>query len=562
MSDKDDKEPSVSEFSETTQSHLAGPMQKRIQDKFNLVFPFKLEESEEDEVASIEQKSTDHGSISFNAKPGDAGAVVLNFEDDGTGGMELTSNSESSSSANAGFNFDSDDSGGLEFGVNSGESVSMEVDSGESVSFDVDSTEAVSFDVDASEAVSMEVDAGEAVSFDVDAGEAVSFDVDAGEAVSFDVDAGEAVSFDVDAGEAVSMEVDAGEAVSFSADSGEGLSFGAGDDDFEIESSSKTKSSITQPKIPTNPSISYIAGNKLANEAQDTAKAVISDGSDDDLFGSPASPPVVESKNISSATEDELNDINYIPPEVEIVPDAPVSSVSSVSSVSAAPVSRSVVEDRSSFISDEDSARVHGTIRQLREEREELLEQIKNFKSGMRELQQDNLTLKAALDDIKIEYSIIKKRHLSEVEDLKDRIAINEKKKIIAEDKAKVIELQKQKLEQKIKIDYNQVKQREKTLESQLEMITIELDSRIQIREQKILELNRKIESLEFNMENIAFRDQKSQDDKRKLEDKLSKIMKTLRHSIKNLEDDIELVSDEIDEQVLEDETRPGKTKL
>jgi hypothetical protein len=52
----------------------------------------------------------------------------------------------------------------------------------------------------------------------------------------------------------------------------------------------------------------------------------------------------------------------------------------------------------------------------------------------MRELQQDNLTLKAALDDIKIEYSIIKKRHLSEVEDLKDRIAISEKKKIIAED--------------------------------------------------------------------------------------------------------------------------------
>jgi hypothetical protein len=552
MSDKDDKEPSVSEFSETTQSHLAGPMQKRIQDKFNLVFPFKLEESEEDEVASIEQESSDHGSISFNAKPGDAGAVVLNFEDDGADGMELTGNSESASSGGAGFSLEADESGGLEFGVDSGESVSMEVDTGESVSFDVDSTEAVSFDVDASEAVSMEVDAGEAVSFDVEASEAVSFDVDAGEAVSFDVDAGEAVS----------MEVDAGEAVSFNADSSEGLSFGAGDDDFEIESSSKTKSSITQPKIPTNPSISYIAGNKLASEAQDSAKAVMSDGSDDDLFGSPASPPVVESKNISSATEDELNDINYLPPESEVIPDVPVSSVSSVSNASAVPVSRTFVEDRSSFISDEDSARVHGTIRQLREEREELLEQIKNFKSGMRELQQDNLTLKAALDDIKIEYSIIKKRHLSEVEDLKDRIAINEKKKIIAEDKAKVIELQKQKLEQKIKIDYNQVKQREKTLESQLEMITIELDSRIQIREQKILELNRKIESLEFNMENIAFRDQKSQDDKRKLEDKLSKIMKTLRHSIKNLEDDIELVSDEIDEQVLEDETRPGKTKL
>ena len=339
--------------------------------------------------------------------------------------------------------------------------------------------------------------------------------------------------------------------MSINADSGDGLSFGGEDDDFEIESSSKTKSAITQPKIPTNPSISYIAGNKLGDQAQETSVA-----GDDDLFGAPATPSVVEAKNVSPATPEELNDINYRPPGPDAVPDIPVVTAAPM------PAAKSSYEERSSFISDEDSARVHGTIRQLREEREDLLEQIKNFKSGMRELQQDNLTLKAALDDIKIEYSIIKKRHLSEVEDLKDRIAISEKKKIIAEDKSKLIELQKQKLEQKIKIDYNQVKQREKTLESQLEMITIELDSRIQIREQKILELNRKIESLEFNMENIAFRDQKSQDDKRKLEDKLSKIMKTLRHSIKNLEDDIDLVSDEIEEQVMDDDSRSGKTKL
>jgi chromosome segregation ATPase len=362
------------------------------------------------------------------------------------------------------------------------------------------------------------------------------------------------------------MEVASSQAVSFGVDSDDGLSFGASDDEFEIESSSKTKSSITQPKIPTNPSISYIAGNKLSDQGLDSAikamagsKAEEPEASvEDDLFGSPASSNVVEAKKESPTFAEELNDINYRPPEAEqeVVPEIPAAPVRASSA------QKSSYDERSSFISDEDSARVHGTIRQLREEREELLEQIKNFKSGMRELQQDNLTLKAALDDIKIEYSIIKKRHLSEVEDLKDRIAISEKKKIIAEDKAKVIELQKQKLEQKIKIDYNQVKQREKTLESQLEMITIELDSRIQIREQKILELNRKIESLEFNMENIAFRDQKSQDDKRKLEDKLSKIMKTLRHSIKNLEDDIDLVSDEIEEQVMDDESRSGKTKL
>ena len=556
MSDKDENEPSVSDFSNTTQSHLNGPLQKRIQEKFNLVFTYKAEESESDESEFNEENdSQSNGSISFTTKPSDSGPVVLDFENETSGGMELTGNGETAVTSNAGFSLEADESDAIEFGIDSSsDAVSMEVDTGESVSMEVDSAESVSFDVDTSDAVS----------FDVDAGEAVSMEVDTGEAVSFDVDASEAVSFDVDTSEAVSMEDASSEAVSFGEDSGDGLSFGSSDDEFEIESSSKTKSSITQPKIPTNPSISYIAGNKLSDQGLDSAiKAMVSNnteeaatGAEDDLFGSPASSNPVEAKNESPAFAEELNDINYRPPESEVMPEIPTAPVRATSK------EKINFDERSSFISDEDSARVHGTIRQLREEREELLDQIKNFKSGMRELQQDNLTLKAALDDIKIEYSIIKKRHLSEVEDLKDRIAISEKKKIIAEDKAKVIELQKQKLEQKIKIDYNQVKQREKTLESQLEMITIELDSRIQIREQKILELNRKIESLEFNMENIAFRDQKSQDDKRKLEDKLSKIMKTLRHSIKNLEDDIDLVSDEIEEQVIDDESRSGKTKL
>lgn len=98
----------------------------------------------------------------------------------------------------------------------------------------------------------------------------------------------------------------------------------------------------------------------------------------------------------------------------------------------------------------------------------------------------------------------------------------------------------KEKLEQRVRIDINQVMQREKELETKLEMLTIDVDSQVQSRDHKILELRRKIDSLEFNMENISIKEHKSQDDKRKLEDKLNKIMKTLRHSIKNLEEEEE----------------------
>jgi chromosome segregation ATPase len=107
----------------------------------------------------------------------------------------------------------------------------------------------------------------------------------------------------------------------------------------------------------------------------------------------------------------------------------------------------------------------------------------------------------------------------------------------------------KERLEQKARIDISQVRQREKELESKLELMAMDVDSQVHSRDQKILELRRKIDALEFNMENASIKEQKSLEDKRKLEDRLSKIMKTLRHSIKNLEDDIDHVEEDDDHQ-------------
>ena len=180
------------------------------------------------------------------------------------------------------------------------------------------------------------------------------------------------------------------------------------------------------------------------------------------------------------------------------------------------------------------------TMRQMRDEREDLLKQLKDAKNTVRDLEQDNLTLKSALDETKIEVSILRKRHLTELEDIKYRLSMSEDKKMLAEERTKSLALQKEKLEQKVRIDLSQVKQREKELETKLEMLSIDVDSQVQSRDQKILELRRKIDSLEFNMENVSIREQKTSDDKRKIEDKLNKIMKTLRNSIKNLEDDVE----------------------
>jgi hypothetical protein len=191
---------------------------------------------------------------------------------------------------------------------------------------------------------------------------------------------------------------------------------------------------------------------------------------------------------------------------------------------------------------------IQATLRQMRDERENLLKQMQDAKNTARDLEQDNLTLKSALGESKIEITILRKRYMTELDDLKYRLAMSEDKKLLADERSKALASQKEKLEQKVRIDLNLVKQREKELESRLEMISMDVDSQVQSRDQKILELRRKIDSLEFNMENVSIREQKTSDDKRK-------IMKTLRSSIKNLEDDIDT------EKTIDRESLAGKNK-
>lgn len=187
-----------------------------------------------------------------------------------------------------------------------------------------------------------------------------------------------------------------------------------------------------------------------------------------------------------------------------------------------------------------EAIRLQATIRQLREERNDLLKEITTLKRDNKLTEQDNLGLKAELDETKIEISIIKKRHGNEVDEMKYRLRLADEKKLYAEEKARKLQKEFDRLQQKVRIDFNHVKHREKELESQLELVKMDSESQVSSRDKKILDLKRKIDQLEFNMENIVIREQKSKDDKLKLEDRLERIMKTLRGSIEVLEDDVD----------------------
>jgi hypothetical protein len=200
-----------------------------------------------------------------------------------------------------------------------------------------------------------------------------------------------------------------------------------------------------------------------------------------------------------------------------------------------------------SAYNEDELMRLQATIRQLREERDGLLKDINDLKTEKKLVDQENLGLKAELDEVKIELTIVKKRHLDEIEEMNYRIRLSDEKKAIAEEKSRQMQKEFDRLSQKVRIDFNSVKQREKELESQLELVTMDSESQVRSRDMKILELKRKIDQLEFNMENSAIKESKAREDKVKIEEKLAKIMKTLRGSIQVLEDDLEL-----DEELIE----------
>ena len=189
----------------------------------------------------------------------------------------------------------------------------------------------------------------------------------------------------------------------------------------------------------------------------------------------------------------------------------------------------------------EEMVRHQGLIKQLREEREDLLKQITDLKTSVRLAESENLGLRAELDELKIEKSIMKKRSQQEFEEMRYSLKLADEKRDIFEERSRKVQKEFDKLNHKVRIDFNTVKQREKELEGQLELLKMDSRSQVESRDKKILELKRKIDALEFNMENAHIKEQKSKEDKVKLEEKLHKVMKTLRSSIKVMEDDLEV---------------------
>jgi hypothetical protein len=186
----------------------------------------------------------------------------------------------------------------------------------------------------------------------------------------------------------------------------------------------------------------------------------------------------------------------------------------------------------------EELTRYGETIKNLRDEREELLNQIQQLQEKNESLKRDQLAMKAELDEKKIELSIVKKRHEKQVDELKYHLDISNDKREVLEEKNKQFEREYENLNRKIKVDLNKVRSRERDLENKLEMLRSDAELQIRNRDQKILELKRKIDTLQFDVESIQVSERKVSTNNHQLEDKMQKVIRTLRRAIGELEED------------------------
>ncbi|HLE11772.1 MAG: hypothetical protein A2504_15260 [Bdellovibrionales bacterium RIFOXYD12_FULL_39_22] len=294
---------------------------------------------------------------------------------------------------------------------------------------------------------------------------------------------------------------------------------------------------VKAPHLPTPP-----APEKFTAIEDKQAEDIFSELRTDSNV--PPASATVQATTLDS--EKEVDNIFDLRPSVKAAEETTVEKVVSIEPS----IFEGVVEEKIASVNvDEkeleapDQLRVQTTIRQLREERNGLYKEIASLKQLKALLDQENLGLRSELDETKIELSFIKKRAMQEIDSAKNQLKVYEDRLLLSEDKNKKYKQELEKVGQRLRVDYNQVKHREQELENQLELMRLDAHAQIEVRDKKILELQRKIDTLEFNMENIIIQDQRSREEKAKMEERLNGIMLSLKSSVSQIENEVDFTS-------------------
>ena len=345
-------------------------------------------------------------------------------------------------------------------------------------------------------------------------------------------------------------------------DSGDALSLGGDDDDLSLDLSADDSADIdlsddAKEKLKEIDAIMDLDASQVgismdlggSSEADDDGGLSLG-GDDDNLLSLGAEEESTSDSDLETSLvgdDLDLGSINFSSDEAEEEPVKEDKSKKKTKEVKEARESRETaaydgnigkeLKEISGAYSGE-MERMQATLSNLRTDREELLAKISRLEEDKVIQNRQSLTMRAELDEKKIELSIIRKKLNDEITELKDRMKLHDEKRLILEEKNKILLVELDKAGQKNKIDVKKVQMRERELEQKLELLKADSETQIRHRDLKILELKRKLDAMEFDMESISVQEKKSVESRFELEDKLDKAIKTLRNAISVLEDE------------------------
>ena len=214
----------------------------------------------------------------------------------------------------------------------------------------------------------------------------------------------------------------------------------------------------------------------------------------------------------------------------------------------------SELKKESEFISEHHEGellRLKSSLEVLSEERDllsnKLNEQEKNDSVARTKIN----SLQAELDEAKIENIFLKKRYEKEIENVKYSEKLAREKRDILLERNKKLEEDLNLVQAKTSFDSKKVQERERALESQLELMKVDSESLLKSRDDMIVKLRRKIDALEFDFQTLFTREKKMREEKYLLEERLDRVKDVLKSTVGN-----------IDEELLAEKLEDGDKKL
>ncbi len=180
---------------------------------------------------------------------------------------------------------------------------------------------------------------------------------------------------------------------------------------------------------------------------------------------------------------------------------------------------------------EQDVAVLSGQFRSSQERVKQLEGQVKMERARSAELQQllmkSEQKIKGYDQEKQIEFEVMEKQ----LEDLSGQLKDRTEKVRTFEAKLKMTHEEISRVKERVKVDIRKIRVREKELESQLEILKKDSSALIQSRDEKILELKRKVDLLEFNMELVQEQFQKERQTADDLKMRLRDAAEAMKHA-------------------------------